>query len=331
MFDRRQIIAAAALAAAPSLARAASRWQACAPVPWAVQEVYGAAFRGKAAIAGGMTIDPANPRKFVPLDRVGFYDPAADRWTEGPKLPFARHHPVLATVNNRLYLMGGYRVSAGGEWTPLKDVLSFDGRGWSPAPSMPTPQEETVAVTLHDRIHVVSGRTPREASAATWAGQVDVDMHQVFDPKAGTWDTAAPCPMARNSAVGGVIDGLLYLAGGRETVEGDPPIRNTGQLERYDPKADRWERLAPIPRPAGGLSGATVGGRLYVFGGEIPGVIENCWSYSPREDAWAAEPAMTTPRHGLAAVELGGRIYAIGGGEKPSGGKTSAVVEVLIP
>jgi len=72
-------------------------------------------------------------------------------------------------------------------------------------------------------------------------------------------------------------------------------------------------------------------GRLYVFGGENPGVIPETWSYDPKTDRWRAEPAMRTPRHGLAGAAVGGRIYAIGGGVKASGGQVSAVVEALVP
>lgn len=123
-----------------------------------------------------------------------------------------------------------------------------------------------------------------------------------------------------------MIDGLFYLAGGRRVGEG-----NSARLDRYDPKTDRWETLRPMPRASGGLAGAAAGGRLYVFGGENPGVIPETWSYDPMTDQWRSEPAMRTPRHGLAGAGVRGKIYAIGGGAKASGGQVTAIVEVLIP
>ncbi|MCR5880966.1 kelch repeat-containing protein [Phenylobacterium sp. J367] len=177
---------------------------------------------------------------------------------------------------------------------------------------MPQLQCETVAVTLGDRIHIASGRAPKGASNRAWNDQGDIALHQVFDARAQRWSIAAPCPLARNSATGAVLDGVFYLAGGRRVGEG-----NSARLDRYDPKTDRWETLRPMPRAAGGLAGAAAGGKLYVFGGEGgPGVIPDCWVYDPATDQWAAGPAMRTPRHGLAGVAIGGRVFAVGGGAK---------------
>ena len=328
--DRRTVLAAALAAPlSPGAAAAATRWEARANVPWPVQEVYGAAWKGQVVIAGGMAPGTGGLRGGInPLDRTGIFDPRANRWSEGPRLPFARHHPALAAAGDRLYAFGGYRVEAGaGGWTGVKDVVAFDGEVWSAAAPMPHLQCETVALTVGERVHIVSGRAPKGGSNSAWTDQGDVALHQVFDPRAGRWSAAAPCPQARNSATGGVIDGMLYLAGGRRVGEG-----NSDRLDRYDPKTDRWETLAPLPRGAGGLAGAAAGGRLYVFGGEGgPGVIADTWIYDPKPDRWSAGPPMRTPRHGLAAAAVDGKIYAVAGGEKESGGQVSAVMEALIP
>ncbi|WP_334163612.1 Kelch repeat-containing protein [Phenylobacterium sp.] len=327
MIDRRTLTAALAAGLVPAAARAAPRWQACADIPWPVQEVYGAAFRGQVVIAGGMAPGVQGLRGGInPQDRTGVYDPRADRWREGPRLPFPRHHPVLAAARDRLYAFGGFQVTEQGGWVAIRDAVVFDGTTWAPAPEVPHVQCETVAVTLGERIHIASGRAPKAEANRQWTDHGDVATHQVFDARAQRWDTAAPCPLARNSATGAAIDGLFYLAGGRRVGGG-----NSAQLDCYDPKTDRWETLRPMPRPAGGLAGAAAGGKLYVFGGEGgPGVIPDAWGYDPKADAWTALPSMRTPRHGLAGVTVDGRIYAVGGGAKESGGQVSAVCEALI-
>lgn len=324
---RDALLLGLAAAAAPAAALARGAWGPREPIPWPVQEVYGTAWRGQVVIAGGMAPGATGLRGGVnPQDRTGVYDPRANRWREGPRLPFPRHHPVLAAVGDRIYAIGGYRVTEAGAWVGVTDVLSWDGgEAWTSAPSLPQLQCETVALTLGDRIHVVSGRAPKGAANLAWSDQGDIDLHQVFDAKVGKWTKAAPCPQARNSAAGGVIGGKLYLVGGRRVGEG-----NSGRLDRYDPSTDKWETLAAMPRGAGGLAAAVMDGRLYTFGGEGgPGVISDCWSYDPTTDKWSAEAPMRTPRHGLAAATVGGRIYAVGGGIKESGGQVSDVVEVM--
>jgi N-acetylneuraminic acid mutarotase len=130
-----------------------------------------------------------------------------------------------------------------------------------------------------------------------------------------------------------VIDGKLYVAGGRTTTGG---ITNLGALERYDPQTDEWTELRPLPQPAGGLAGASLHGTLYVFGGEYfgqgGGVYEHTWAYNPATDEWSELPPMQTPRHGLAGTALNGRVYAIGGNAAPAiRGPSSNVVETFVP
>jgi hypothetical protein len=328
MIDRRQMIGGLSAAVLVTPTRAQSGWSPRADIPWSSQEVYGTVWRGRAVIAGGMAPGLQGLRAGInPLDRTGLYDPRADSWTEGPRLPAPRHHPVLATSRDQVFAFGGFAVTEAGGWVATTDTLVMDDAAWRPASPMPRLQCETVAVALGDRVHLASGRAPRGDRNLAWGDQGDIDLHQVFDPAAGRWMTARPCPLARNSATGAEIGGKFYLAGGRRVGEG-----NSAQLDVYDPKTDRWDTLRPMPRAAGGLAGAALGGRLYVFGGEGgPGVIADCWSYDPKTDTWRAETRMRTPRHGLCGVAGGGRIYAIGGGAKESGGQVTAVVEVLRP
>lgn len=335
--DRRTFLAAAgATAAVPFAARPQAPvegWIARAPLPWAVQEIYGAVSGGRIVTAGGLR----RPARVTEIeDRTGIYDPATDAWSEGPRLPAPRHHPMLiAGADGAVFALGGYGRTEAGDWTGMTEVWAMEADGWREAGRMPGPLCETVGVELAGRLHLVTGRSPGAANGQ-WNDQVDVDTHRVFVPGEGRWETARPCPMARNSAAGAVLDGGLWVAGGR-TVSGG----GTGRLDRYDPVTDRWDTLAPIPpSPAtgqqvgGGLAMAAAGARLVAFGGEwfAPGgggVFTETWIYDPGADRWAAGPAMRTPRHGLAAAAVGGIVYAVAGGEVVSGGRAGGVVEAL--
>lgn len=335
--DRRVFLAAAgATAAVPFAALArppAEGWMPKAPLPWAVQEIYGAVSRGRIVTAGGLR----RPGRVTEIeDRTGIYDPAIDAWSEGPPLPQPRHHPILiAGVDGTVFAIGGYGRSEAGDWTGMTEVWVLEADGWREAGRMPGPLCETVGVELGGRLHLVTGRSPGAANGQ-WSDQVDVDTHRVFLPTEGRWETARPCPMARYSAAGAVLDGALWVAGGR-TVSGG----GTGRLDRYDPAGDRWDTLAPIPASAasgqqvgGGLAMVATGGRLVAFGGEwfAPGgggVFAETWIYDPAADRWEAGPPMRTPRHGLAAAMVDGVVYAVAGGEVVSGGRAGGVVEAL--
>lgn len=338
--DRRAFLAAAgATAAVPFAACAQSpspAWAARTSLPWAVQEIYCAVSGGRILIAGGLRRGEGGA--LVIEDRTGLYDPAADAWSEAPRLPSPRHHPMLvAGADGRLFVFGGYGRSAEGDWTAMTDVWALDGNGWTPVGQMPERLCETVGVRVGGRMHLVTGRSPAGAANARWNDQADTAAHLVYDPAGDRWETARPCPMARNSAAGAVLDGAIWVAGGR-TVSGG----GTGRLDRYDPAADRWDTLAPIPHSGaaghqvgGGLAMAAARGRLVAFGGEWfarggGGVFAETWIYDPSADRWEAGPAMRTPRHGLAAAAVDGVVYALAGGEVVSGGRAGGVVEALV-
>lgn len=336
--DRRTFLAATtASVAAPFIAGArpaAEGWTARAPLPWAVQEIYCAVSSGRIVIAGGLR----RPERVTEIeDRTGIYDPATDAWSEGPRLPQARHHPMVVTAAGALMIAGGYGRSGSGDWTAATEAWIADGEILSPVAPLPMPLCESVGVDLAGRAHLVTGRRPLGSANGQWNDQSDVADHWAYDRDADRWEAARPAPMARNSAAGAVLDGALWVAGGR-TVNGG----GTGRLDRYDPGADLWDTLAPIPaspttgqQVGGGLAMAAAGGKLVAFGGEwfAPGggggVFAETWIYDPARDVWSAGPPMQTPRHGLAAAAVGGVIYAIAGGELVSGGRPGGVVEAL--
>ena len=340
---RRQFFAlgatgAAALATAPWLgaqattnARAAS-WQPAPSLPAATQEVYGTVWNDQIVVAGGLRSGPDSNRRFTTLAGTALFDPSTNTWTTGPDLPAPRHHLVLGTARGRVYGFGGFvgEVLGRNGFQFRDDVYAFDGDEWARVGTLPRPLGETVCLSRDGRIHLVTG----SLHGSTQAEQGATGTHLVYDPAADDWSEAAPAPTARSSATGAVIDGQLYVAGGRRRESGE--ISNLGILERYDPGTDAWTTLAPLPQPSGGLAGAALDGTLYVFGGEYfsegGGVYEHTWAYDPQADTWTGLSPMRTPRHGLAGAATDGRVFAIGGNTAAGiGAATSTTVETLAP
>lgn len=332
-FLRLATSGSAALAALPAVtwhAPPAQRqeWSTVPSLPWAVQEVYCTTWNGRIVVAGGLRSAPDSSREFTTLTGTALFDPESNQWTKGPDLPNPRHHMLLASAGDMVFGFGGFigeDLRSGFQFQD--DVYAFDGNEWGRIGAMPEALGETVALSVDGRIHLVTGS--RQGSGEYGASET----HLTYDPDADSWSTARPVPTARSSATGAVIDGQLYVAGGRTTTGG---ITNLGALERYDPEADEWTELRSLPQPSGGLAGASLNGTLYVFGGEYfgqgGGVYEQTWAYDPETDTWNELPPMPTPRHGLAGTALNGRVYAIGGNTSPAiRGASSNVVETYVP
>ena len=172
--DRRRFLAVSAAAAAlPSVAGAQSGWTRRAPMPWVAQEIYCAAMDGQVVVAGGLVRNAIGQTHIN--DRTALYDVAADRWSEGPRLPQPRHHPMLVATDRWVFAFGGYDRREGGEWTSMTDVWALGDEGWQVVGQMPGPLAETVGLHLDNRVHLVTGRSPAgggqrrlERPGATW-------------------------------------------------------------------------------------------------------------------------------------------------------------------
>ncbi len=315
-----------AVAGAPHPPRGA--WRPGTSLPFAVQEIYPAVLDGRIHVAGGFAVPQAKP---APTGRHVAYDPALDAWQALADLPAARHHPGLAVGAGRLYALGGYAAGERGDWLMQAQSWVYDANAdaWQQAPEAPEAHGESVALGFDNAIHVIGGRTPRRDNASAWQHYTDSDRHLVFDARAATWQRLAPAPTARYSAAGALIEGRLYVTGGRTMTGG-----NVAALDVYEPGEDRWRAAAPMPQAQGGLAAATLGGRLIALGGEFfgregAGVYDEVWAYDPQRDHWDALPPMPTARHGLGAVSIDDSLYAIGGATSAGARGTSAAVEVF--
>lgn len=307
-------------------------WEVRADIPYRVQEIYPALHRGRIYLAGGLSPDVRGGGIGV-SDRLYIYDPSTDQWSEGPSLPEPRHHPYLVSTGEELFALGGFVAREGDIWHASTGILLLDEDAgeWKKVADLQHPQSETVAAFIDGRIYLAGGRMPTGSRNSAWSDQGDIDRVQVFDPMTRTVTAGPSAPTARNSAAGAVIDGKLYIAGGR-TVSGG----NQSTTEVFDPATGRWETLSPMPLGQGGNAAAAVDGKLYVFGGEFfgsngSGVFKEAWVYDPAVDSWVPVEPMPVPRHGLGAVAIGSEIYVIGGATQPSGQGTSSRLSVFRP
>lgn len=308
-------------------------WAKAAPPTLARQELYPEVLDGKIYVAGGIL----NPNTAFTA-HFESYDPVKDAWTSLKPLPEARHHVTLSNVKGRLYGIGGF---TGGfpNWRALPTMFIYDpaSNAWTKGVDLPAARAEGVAAAVDDKIYLIGGRVRATENARHFNDHTDSVRNEVFDTSTRRWSKRADAPTPRNSAAVAVIDGKIYVVGGRQfskNPDGTAQQVNVPNLEVYDPQLDRWETLAPMPQAAGGLGATTVNGKLYVFGGEqwVPEqkVLGESWVYDPATDTWSALPPLPTPRHGLGVAAVGNRIYVFGGGTRGGGNFAATTHEVLV-
>ncbi len=140
-----------------------------------------------------------------------------------------------------------------------------------------------------------------------------------YDRVTDTWNTGlADMSTNRTGLAVARVGTYLYAIGGR-TASGAPCSGSeTSSVERYNVLTDTWETVAPLPSARSDLAAATVGNKIYVFGGCTTSpftVLSDVDMYDPNTDTWSTAPTdMPTARAAMYAVAMrGGTVYVIGG------------------
>src|SRR4051812_45195579 len=98
--------------------------------------------------------------------------------------------------------------------------------------------------------------------AATLAIAISAPWASVEAQSPGTWETRQPLSTLRTEVGGAVVQGRLHVVG-RYPGGTAPP----GAHEAYDPVADAWTTLAPLPADLNHIAAVELDGSLYVAGG----------------------------------------------------------------
>ena len=296
-------------------------WRNVAPMPTAIQEIYTDTLDGKIYVAGGFV---GSKNTFT--DQFSAYDAKNDVWRVLSPLPAKRHHITLSSVQGKVYAMGGF-YGALPDWQVQSSIFVYDPKldVWASSGDMPTPRGEHVSAVVKDKIYIIGGRLAETPNTKHIDDYVETRLTQVYDPKTNTWTRLADAPTPRNSAAAGVINGKIYVVGGRQNQhdpEGRLRLNNLNTLEVYDPETDQWQIKAAMPLAQAGLAVAVMNDKLYAFGGEqwFPNevIFNRTWVYDPKTDVWGEVEAMPTARHGLAAASIGKEIFVFGGSTAPS-------------
>ena len=169
---------------------------------------------------------------------------------------------------------------------------------------MPTARGALNANFINETLYAVGGSSDKP-----------LPTNEAYDPSANAWTHKASMPTSRHHAASSVIDGELYVIGGR--ISGF--LDNIDVNEMYDPIQDRWvSNLESMPSKRSGLAAASINSTIYIFGGEEPSkTFNNNEKYDVKSNKWTTELPMPTAHHGLAAIAIGDKIYVIGGGPEP--------------
>ena len=189
-------------------------WSAAASMPTARRFLAAASLNGKIYAIGGNVV--LTLLTFHDVNTVEVYDPNSNSWSTAASMPTLRGYLAAASLNGKIYAIGGGTANALSNTVVVYDPSS---NSWSVAASMPTPRGSLAAASLNGKIYAIGGGTASGVSNTV----------EVYDPSTTSWSVAASMATARFGLAAADANGFVYAIGGQSASQ----LVNT--VEQYSP------------------------------------------------------------------------------------------------
>ncbi len=243
---------------------------------------------------------------FSTSTRAEAYIVDEDRWIELPDLPSSRHHLATAALDDGTIVVTG-GAGSGIDWDPTDDVwaLAPDSDEWTQLDSLPDARWGHRMVNVDGQLVLVGGY-----------GGADT---MIYTPGDG-WQLGAPIPVPRDHLGAVVVDGEVWVIGGR-----DDEIKD--RVDIYDPAEDAWRDGPALPEPTSAAAVGLVDRTLVVVAGEDDsviggGIVRDSWMLDVDDSDSGWQPLVRPPEdmHGAGDAVIGSgddaRLLIIGGASR---------------
>ncbi|XP_015220765.2 kelch-like protein 23 isoform X1 [Lepisosteus oculatus] len=214
-------------------------WQPCAPLQRKNLTQYAVgAVGGSVVVTGGYFLDEV---VWYSVDWVHVFLCAEGRWVEGPPLLKSRHSHCAVGRGEELFVLGG-SMDAG----PVADVerLLMGEPSWRSCSPMVRAVERAAAVSMGPCIYVACGL---DENGDVYSG---IQRYHVLTDQ---WDVVSYSPLPRYDLLATVLNGALYLFGGKAL--------------RLDVETDEWTVLEEVCLDRKFYTGCSaVSGQVYLLG-----------------------------------------------------------------
>jgi N-acetylneuraminic acid mutarotase len=227
-------------------------------------------------------------------------------WMNQPPMPDAKSGVEVAVANGKIYTFGSDGTTL--EYDPA--TLT-----WTTKQPAPTTRSQFAIAVYQNKIYVIGGSVGFDQSTGS---HILSSLNEVYDPLTDTWENKKPMPTNRSQLNANVIDGKIYLIGGRTGGQ----FTTVDINEVYDPQTDSWATKAHIPQPVVQYASAVVDGKIYIMGGQNEFAdsvnLDIVQIYNPSTDTWSFGTPMPNVVWQAAAGATTGvwapkRIYLFGG------------------
>lgn len=219
-----------------------------------------------------------------------------DNWYISGTLPAAYTMEGAASFKGYIYLFNETTIQ----------MLDLGNGYMTKAVDLPAKVRFPMITVLNDRIYYIGGKdisgpTPHLVGTV-WE----------IEPTWQAFKQLASMPSARCGAAIAVVDGVIYVIGGKG---------NESTVESYDPSTNLWTARAPTLAPRVNVSAVAVGNEIYVFSG-LGASASTSEFYNISNDTWTYT---TPPPYKVSSYfteNVAGMAYIMGGIDETSNTRT---------
>ncbi|MEM4244277.1 MAG: kelch repeat-containing protein, partial [Candidatus Bathyarchaeia archaeon] len=254
--------------------------------------------------------------------RLPSADASENEWSIKTSMPTPRGGLGVAAVNGKIYAIGGIRnntqLAITEEYNPATNT-------WTTKKPMPTARSGFAIAVYKNKIYCIGGTVGDSNNVVSGF----TGANEVYNPATDTWETKTAMPTPRADLDACVVDGKIYLIGGKAYWGTEPFYHELNVTEVYDPETDTWTKAASMPIPVFGYASAVVGSKIYVIGGARQfqeglsnvTIVSSNQVYNAETDEWSSRTELPVALSHAAACVTSGvtapkRIYVIGGFDK---------------
>ena len=224
---------------------ALDEWSSGSPIPAPRYRAVPAVWNGKMIVIGGYSLSDSSYT-------VEIYDPVLDVWESRSPAPVHLSYSSGEEIDGKIYIAGGGPAEV--------MIYEPDSDLWSTGAPMSVPRTSSATGVINGKLYLAGGSIRRPLTGGGW-GSEDTDVVEVYDPVLDSWSSCSPLPQPWDGGLVGVLDEILFLAGGGQ--HGLP----YSQLLSFDPMANGWSQHAGLLDARSWCVGAVIGSQFYVLNG----------------------------------------------------------------
>ncbi|KAM9744309.1 kelch-like protein 22 isoform 1-T1 [Menidia menidia] len=230
-----------------------------------------------------------NSSGFRAENRCWRYDPRHNSWCSIQPLQQQHADHCVCVLAGHIYAIGGRDYSS-----ELDSVERYDPHTnkWEFVTPLRREVYAHAGAAVDGKIYVTCGRR----------GMAYLKETQCFDPAANQWTACAEGPVERAWHGMAAVNGRVYVIGGSNDERGHR--RDVLKVACFNPTANSWSLMSPLPSGHGEPGVAVLHGRIYVLGGrshDKGNRMKYVHVYDAEADEWENEMEFKERVSGLAA------------------------------